>query len=191
MRVVTPDQDLVLKGPGTLSYYYVDLLLDEQLHMTNGKERDINGALYKNRIMGELSFSQQQAVIAVGNPDGIYTMRGINGDFYRNPVRIMSAPGDNTTRLQLLEPDYVEPDYYEQPLAAVDPIVEFSGHIAYVERVTENYIYFVASRNVARRFPRGRIISPYANYQAQSGAVINFGSKVIRIESRLKRGTVS
>lgn len=190
MRIVTPNQERVLTGRGVKSWVYVDVLLDEHLYMTNGKEREIGGAMYLKGIMGDIQESQDRAVIKVFNPDGKYTMPAINGDFYRNPVKIMVAPGDNTDWLQLLEPDYVEHDYYEQPLVAVDPILSFSGHISAVEEVSD-YITIIASRGVARRFPRGRIISPFANYQAQDGAVINFGSKVIRIESRLKRGTVS
>lgn len=190
MRDLTLDQRQALSGPGTYSWVYVSLELDEKLYMTNGKEREIDGNEYKKGLMGSVEHSHEQAVITIANPDGKYTMGAINGDFYRKEVVISVAPGDNTGFKQLLEPGYVEFDYYEQPSGNVLPIIDFSGHIAYIEDVSD-YITVVAERSVARRFPRGRIVAPFANYVAQEGAVINFGSKVIRIESRLKRGKIS
>lgn len=190
MRQLTPAQERVLSGPGSRSWVYIDVLLDEHLYMTNGLEREINGSIYLKGILGGFDERQDQITFSIFNVDGRYTMPAINGDFYRNPVKIMVAPGDNTNFPQLLEPGFVELDYYEQPLANIEPILSFSGHISSVDEISD-YITFTASRVVARRFPRGRIVAPFANYVAQEGAVINFGSRVIRVESRLKRGTIS
>lgn len=190
MRAAGPEQKLALKGPITKTFHYVSVELDQMHFYAAGRERTIDGRLYKNGHLGLLEYSAESARFSIWNPDGIYTMRAINGEFYRNPVVVMAAPGDVSGLKPLLEPDYVEWDYYKRPFTDVAPLIEFTGHITGVEKV-DDYITFTASRSAARTFPRGRIVSPFANFVPQTGAVINFGSKVIRIESRQKRGKIS
>lgn len=188
MRELTPSQERAVTGPVTKTWHYLSVELDQVMGYTNGKERVIEGIEYKKGHIGSLSYSAESASISIWNPDGIYTMDALMGKFYRNPVVIMTANGDNsgTDIKQLLEPDYVEPDYYETPLIGLEPIIVFSGHISDIERV-DDYLHLVASRSLARKFPRGRIISPFANHTPRAGTVFYIGSRRFIVEGRFKR----
>lgn len=186
MRQLSEEQLQFLRGPATRSWVYVSVDLGSVFGFTNGRERTFDGVEFKQGSMVELQYSYDEVVLTLPNENGQYTMRALSGGLHRKEVRVWFAPGDTRSLVPVIEPGYVEDDYYVLE-DDMPPILEFSGHVSSIDRISDK-VALIATRTLSRKFPMGRLLPPYANHLLRAGTSVGaFRAGHFILQGRFKR----
>lgn len=173
-------QTIEVERPITRPQYLLQVVLSSPVFLSSRKEIDADQeTVFQSGKLKLKSLSSHRCSFDVCNKDYQYTLPAITGDYMRGLVRVWWAYGDVG---QQWYPDEYEHDYEKQN-EGIEPILVFEGEINSIDSVSE-WLSLEAKRAPVSKFPKGRVLPPFANHLTPAGSVFKFAGDTYRIETR-------